>query len=64
MLSECGILIATNEYLLLLLDSDEVLHHTYKNMNNYNEHGEIETILLVINALNLQLKIQLLQEAN
>lgn len=33
-------------------------------MNNYNEHGAIETILLAINALNLQFKIQLLQEPN
>lgn len=31
-------------------------------MNNYNEHGAVETIPVAVNALNLQLKIQLLQE--
>lgn len=34
----------------------------YKNMSSYNERGAVETMPLAINALNLQLKIQLSPE--
>lgn len=42
----------------LLLDSDEFLLHRYKNVNNCNEHGAVESIPLSINTLKFKVTAQ------